>query len=105
MDQHEGLEGESTDPDAPARQIADEGPGTDASLHAQQAGALLQEALGRLDDEQRQIIVLRDVQDLSYEEIADILDLPRGTVKSRLHRARASLAQMLGRKISKEDVV
>jgi RNA polymerase sigma-70 factor (ECF subfamily) len=105
MDQHEGLEGESTDPDAAARQIADDGPGTDASLHAQQAGHLLQEALERLDDEQRQIIVLRDVQDLSYEEIADILDLPRGTVKSRLHRARASLAQLLGRKISKEDVV
>jgi RNA polymerase sigma-70 factor (ECF subfamily) len=105
MDKHEALEGESKDNDAPGRQIADEGPGTDAALHAQEAGVLLQEALERLDEEPRQIIVLRDIQDLSYEEIADILDLPRGTVKSRLHRARAQLAQLLGRKISKEDIV
>lgn len=103
LDQHEALEGERED-DAPARQIADEGPGTDAPLNAAQAGQLLQEGLDRLDEEQRQIIVLRDIQDLSYEEIADLLGLPRGTVKSRLHRARAELATVLGRKIGPADV-
>ncbi|MBX2798595.1 MAG: sigma-70 family RNA polymerase sigma factor [Myxococcales bacterium] len=106
MERHEALEGESPQADeGPTRQIADEGPGTDAPLHAQQAQALLQTALEQLDEEQRHIVVLRDIQDLSYEEIADILGLPRGTVKSRLHRARAQLSHVLSRRISKEDVV
>lgn len=103
-DQHESLEGDRDD-DLPARQIASDGPPTDAPLRAAQAEALLQEALNALDEEQRHIIVLRDVQDQSYEEIADILGLPRGTVKSRLHRARAELAAMLARKIKKEDLL
>ena len=48
------------------------------------------------------MIVLRDVQDLSYEEIADILGIPRGTVKSRIHRARAQLAAVLVRTLAQE---
>jgi RNA polymerase sigma-70 factor, ECF subfamily len=103
VDQHEPLEGEPQD-EAPTRQIADGGPGTDAPLNAAQAGAMLEGALEVLDEEQRQIIVLREMQDLSYEEIADILDLPKGTVKSRLHRARTELAAVLARRITKEDV-
>lgn len=103
LDHHEPLEGEPND-EKPDRQIADDGPGTDAPLNASEANALLQEALGLLDEEQRQIIVLREVQDLSYEEIADLLGLPRGTVKSRLHRARCELAAVLGRKVKPEDV-
>ena len=103
-DQHEPLEGERDD-ELPARQIASTDPPTDAPLRAAQAEALLQGALDALDEEQRQIIVLRDVQDQSYEEIADVLGLPRGTVKSRLHRARAELAAVLARKIKKEDLL
>jgi RNA polymerase sigma-70 factor (ECF subfamily) len=64
----------------------------------------VQEALARLDEEQRTIILLRDIQDLSYEEISEILDLPRGTVKSRLHRARAELTRFVSRTIKREDV-
>jgi len=104
MDQHEPLEGDGRE-DGPDRQIADEGPGTDAPLHANQAEALLRVALEHLDEEQRQILILREVQDLSYEEIADILDLPKGTVKSRLHRARLELAAILARRVKKEDVI
>ena len=100
---HEPLEGDRDD-DMPARQIASDGPGTDALTHHSEAQRLVQEGLARLDEEQRQIIVLRDVQDLSYEEIGEILDLPRGTVKSRLHRARAQLASVLSEKIKKEDI-
>jgi len=103
-DLHEPLEGLSQDEDAPARQLADQGPGTDARLHRSEAGRLLQEALDRLDESHRTILVLRDVEDLPYEEIADILELPRGTVKSRLHRARAELARVLSRVIGPEDV-
>ncbi|MEM6927237.1 MAG: sigma-70 family RNA polymerase sigma factor [Myxococcota bacterium] len=106
MDRHEALEGRrADDDDGPVRQIPDDGPGTDAPLHAAEAEDLVQSGLAQLDEEQRQIIVLRDVQDLSYEEIGSILDLPRGTVKSRLHRARAQLATILGRRVKKEDVM
>ena len=49
------------------------------------------EALARLDPDFRAIIVLRDVEDCDYEQIGEILDLPVGTVKSRLFRARAAL--------------
>lgn len=103
-DQHESIDGERDD-DLPARQIASEGPGTDAHLRATQAESMLQAGLDALDEEQRQIIVLRDVQDQSYEEISEILGLPRGTVKSRLHRARAELAVVFARKIKKDDVI
>jgi RNA polymerase sigma-70 factor (ECF subfamily) len=52
-------------------------------------------ALGRLGREHREILVLRDYQDLSYEEIAKVLRVPRGTVMSRLHRARKALGVAL----------
>ena len=58
-----------------------------------------------MDEDQREIVLLRDVDDLSYEEIAELLQLPKGTVKSRLHRARAELARRLSRKVGLEDVV
>lgn len=102
-DQHEPLDGDDRD-DRPAREFAHPGAGTDAGVHAQEASRLLEEGLAKLDDESRQIVLLRDQQDLSYEEIADILGLPRGTVKSRLHRARLELAGILGRKIGREDL-
>ena len=57
-----------------------------------------------MDESYRTIIVLRDIQGLPYEEISDILDLPRGTVKSRLHRARAQLARTLSRSVTAADI-
>ncbi len=105
QDRHEPLEGTRRDEDEPARQIPSEGPGTDAGIHRTEAEELVREALELLDEQQRHIIVLRDVEDLSYEEVGELLGLPRGTVKSRLHRARAQLAQILSRKLKKEDVL
>jgi RNA polymerase sigma-70 factor (ECF subfamily) len=55
----------------------------------------LERALGRLRPEYRRLVILRYLDDLSYEEIADTLDLPLGTVKSHLHRARAALAVVM----------
>jgi RNA polymerase sigma-70 factor (ECF subfamily) len=52
-------------------------------------------ALYKLDDDQRAVIVMRDIQGLSYEEIADVLQCPLGTVKSRLSRARLNLKEIL----------
>lgn len=52
-------------------------------------------ALDELDDEFRTVLVLRDIESFDYEQIAEILDVPRGTVKSRVHRARMALRDKL----------
>ena len=56
---------------------------------------LLQLAVGQLPEDQRIVLVLNDVQGFSYQEIADIIDQPLGTVKSRLSRARRRLRDFL----------
>lgn len=66
----------------------------DATLSAE-AEAVVQRALDALDEEHRTVIVLRDIQHCDYHEIAQILDVPTGTVKSRLHRARMTLREKL----------
>ncbi|HXV80804.1 MAG TPA: sigma-70 family RNA polymerase sigma factor [Candidatus Binatia bacterium] len=55
----------------------------------------VQQALNSLDPEDARIILLRDLQDVSYEDVAEMLDIPVGTVKSRLHRARLALKASL----------
>ncbi len=67
----------------------------DRLLEARQTEHLLQAGLLSLDEEQRELIVLREVEHLSYEEIMTITGLPEGTVKSRLHRARTGLREYL----------
>ena len=106
MTRHEPLEGDrGKDDDGPKRQLAGDGPMPDAAVHQTDAERLIRDALEQLPEDQRQIIVLRDIEDLSYEEISELLDLPRGTVKSRLHRARAQLARVLNRSVDKADVL
>ena len=55
----------------------------------------IQEAILRLEEEYRVVLILRDVEHLAYEEIAAITNLPLGTVKSRLHRARGMLLSFM----------
>ena len=55
----------------------------------------IQEALGQIPEEFREVVVLRDVQQLAYEEIAEITGLPMGTVKSRINRGRTKLQLLL----------
>ncbi|MGI8908006.1 MAG: sigma-70 family RNA polymerase sigma factor [Candidatus Sumerlaeaceae bacterium] len=57
--------------------------------------AFVEEHLQRLGDEHREVLVLRYIEELAYEEIADILKLSLGTVKSRIHRARAELKDIM----------
>jgi RNA polymerase sigma-70 factor (ECF subfamily) len=59
--------------------------------------AKVQECIGLLDGEQREVLILRDIQEFSYEEIGVMLKLPEGTVKSRLFRARSALKGCLSR--------
>lgn len=71
----------------------------DRALAGAQMEKLLQDAIASLEDDQRIVVVLRDVEDLSIEEICEITGLPDGTVKSRLHRARLVLRKRLQRHV------
>ena len=57
----------------------------------------IQEGLLKLREEQRELLVLRDLQGFSYEEMGELLGLPEGTIKSKLHRARMDLKEVLER--------
>jgi len=75
----------------------------DDLLVGMQVERVVQQAIDSLEPEFREALILRDVEDLSYEEIAQITGLPDGTVKSRIHRARtqlkAAIERTLGEKI------
>ncbi|MBV9302258.1 MAG: sigma-70 family RNA polymerase sigma factor [Acidobacteriaceae bacterium] len=70
---------------------------TEGLLAGREAGELLQAALQKLSPELRETVILRDLEELEYREIAKVLDVPEGTVKSRLNRGRAELARVLRR--------
>lgn len=69
----------------------------DRMMEGLQLEQAIQQEIANLEDDQRALIILRDVQGLSYQEIASITQLPEGTVKSRLHRARMTLKDRLKR--------
>lgn len=69
----------------------------DGLLAGREASELLQAALQKLSPELRETVILRDVEEMEYKEIAEVLDVPEGTVKSRLNRGRAELARLLKR--------
>lgn len=72
-------------------------PRPDVHLEGLEREQLLQAAIAELEDDHRLLIVLRDIEELSYDEICAITELPEGTVKSRLHRARLALRKKLQR--------
>jgi RNA polymerase sigma-70 factor (ECF subfamily) len=69
----------------------------DQMLEAMQKERILQLAIAALDDEHRELIVFRDIEHMTYEQIQEITGLPEGTVKSRLHRARHALREHVRR--------
>jgi RNA polymerase sigma-70 factor (ECF subfamily) len=70
---------------------------TDGLLAGREASELLQAALAKLSPELRETVILRDVEEMEYREIAQALNVPEGTVKSRLNRGRAELVRILKR--------
>lgn len=70
---------------------------TDGLLAGREASELLQNGLRKLSPELRETVILRDLEGLEYREIAMVLRVPEGTVKSRLNRGRAELARILRR--------
>lgn len=76
----------------------------DDSLHEKLCIDHLEKALDELNDDFKQVVVLRDIQQLAYDEIADITDLPMGTVKSRINRGRAQLQDLLEQYVYPETI-
>ena len=76
-------------------QLPDAGPQPDTVLQRKEAVDRLAEVIAELPPHYRLITLLRHDQQLSYEEIAEILELPLGTVKARIHRARNLVQQLL----------
>jgi RNA polymerase sigma factor (sigma-70 family) len=66
-------------------------------VRSREAGEAVHEALQKLSPELREAVILRDLQDMDYKEIAGVLKVPEGTVKSRINRGRAELARLLSR--------
>src|SRR5437016_3516085 len=67
----------------------------DQSLAGREASEILQATLQKLSPDLREAVILRDLQEMEYREIADVLQIPEGTVKSRINRGRAELTRLL----------
>jgi len=81
--------------EATALQAVDRGESPLAELESRELGAEIERAIGRLRPEYRTAILLRHVEGRAYEEIAEVMDLPLGTVKTYIHRARLELREYL----------
>jgi len=97
-----GLQEDFEDSEPRDRSLADAGRSPYDRAFDREKHALLEEALARINPCFREAVVLRDVEDLSYEEIADILQISMGTVKSRILRGREALRVQLTARISPE---
>ena len=74
-------------------------PRPDDMAAGRQLERIIQQEMARLDEDHRLLLVLRDIQGLSYQEMADVTGLNVGTIKSRLHRARLALKEALARQM------
>jgi RNA polymerase sigma-70 factor (ECF subfamily) len=80
-----------------SEQLPDANLTPDARLLGREKQAMVHAALQKLSPELRETVILRDLQDLDYREIAEVLKVPEGTVKSRINRGRTELARLLSR--------
>ncbi len=92
----ESQDGEEDGPRKVDR-LADGGRSQEQHLAGMELRAQIQQALGCLSAELREAVILRDLQEMDYKEIAEVLGVPQGTVKSRISRGRCELARLLKR--------
>ncbi len=95
---------DESDPDDRPMKLEDTEILQDDSLHEKMCMDHLEKALKELNEDFRRVVVLRDIQQLAYDEIADITDLPMGTVKSRINRGRAQLQDILEEYVYPETI-
>jgi RNA polymerase sigma-70 factor (ECF subfamily) len=80
-----------------SEQIQDQSAPPDQRVRSREVSEAIHAALAKLSPELREAVILRDLQDFDYREIATVLKVPEGTVKSRINRGRAELARLLQR--------
>lgn len=97
-DFHEPLEGRNPNNPRQLRGISER---PEQQLEREEHRELIQMCLNQIPEEQREILILRDIQGLSYDEISETLNLNLGTVKSRVHRARNALQPILKEALKK----
>jgi len=88
---------DATDELRPVDRLTAGGPTPHESAAQKELSKMVQDALAKVSVELREAVILRDLQDLDYKEIAQVLGIPEGTVKSRISRGRAELARLLER--------
>jgi RNA polymerase sigma-70 factor, ECF subfamily len=81
----------------PIDRLTAEGPSPHETAAQKELAKMVQGALAKVSPELREAVILRDLQDMDYKEIAQVLGIPEGTVKSRISRGRAELARLLER--------
>ena len=81
----------------PIDRLTASGPSPHESAAQKELAKMVQDALARVSVDLREAVILRDLQDMDYKEIAQVLGIPEGTVKSRISRGRAELARLLER--------
>ncbi len=101
LDQRSGGGGGDSDPGALIDLLVNEGPGPLAELQEKERQEWVKKSIERLPETLKQALILAYYQDLKYREIAEVLKIPVGTVKSRLHAALAKLGEMA--KVSQRD--
>lgn len=98
------IHADESDPDDREMQIEDTVILQDDELHLKLSVQELEKALQELNDDFREAVILRDIQQLSYEEIAEITDTAMGTVKSRINRGRQQLQEIIGSYVRPETI-
>ncbi|HZP05663.1 MAG TPA: sigma-70 family RNA polymerase sigma factor [Terracidiphilus sp.] len=88
---------DETDELKPVDRLMSSGTSQHELVAQKELSKMVQEALARVSVELREAVILRDLQDMDYKEIAQVLGIPEGTVKSRISRGRAELARLLER--------
>jgi len=94
---------DSTEELRPIDRLSSRAPSPHESAAQKEIARMVQEGLARVSPDLREAVILRDLQDMDYKEIAQVLGIPEGTVKSRISRGRAELARLLER--SKREVM
>jgi RNA polymerase sigma-70 factor (ECF subfamily) len=97
---NKGHNEEDDDRDSLQRAIPDYSTNPETMLAGKQIQKIVQEAIDDLDPDHKEIVILRDIEGFSYDEIAQMLNLPEGTTKSRLHRARMVVKEKLKKALS-----
>jgi RNA polymerase sigma-70 factor (ECF subfamily) len=97
LDESYGSEDDAAAGPTRAERLPDAGKSQEQHVSGLELKAQIQMALKQVSPELREAVILRDLQDMDYKEIADVLGVPQGTVKSRISRGRAELARLLKR--------